>query len=73
MRRAEQLPANRAKVEFVTVNLEVTSSAAIQVPFKGSFEASGAASVLPDDRCPDLTVEIQGPGTATHLGRLTTD
>ena len=48
-------------------------SAAIQVPFKGSFEATGTASVLPGDRCPDLTVEIQGTGNATHLGRLTTD
>lgn len=45
----------------------------IQVPFKGSFEASGTATVLPGDRCPDLTVEIRGPGTATHLGRLTTE
>jgi hypothetical protein len=43
------------------------------VPFKGRFEATGTASVLAGDRCPDLTVQIQGPGTATHLGRLTTD
>jgi hypothetical protein len=43
------------------------------VPFKGTFEATGTASVLSGDRCPDLTVEIQGPGNATHLGRLTTN
>jgi hypothetical protein len=47
------------------------SSATIQVPFKGTFEASGTAS--PEGRCPDLTVEIEGTGNATHLGRLTTD
>jgi hypothetical protein len=49
------------------------SSPATQVPFKGTFEATGTASVLSGDRCPDLTVEIRGPGNATHLGRLTTN
>jgi hypothetical protein len=51
----------------------VTSPAVIEVPFKGTFKATATAAVLPGDRCPDLTVTIQGTGNATHLGRLTTD
>jgi hypothetical protein len=50
-----------------------TPSAVKQVPFKGVFNATGTAAVIPGDRCPVLTVHIVGPGTATHLGRLTTD
>jgi hypothetical protein len=49
----------------------VASPAAIQIPFKGTFDAT--ATVLTGDRCPELTVVIQGTGKATHLGRLTTD
>jgi hypothetical protein len=48
------------------------SPAARLVPFKGTFTATGAAADIPGDRCPALTVQIQGPGTATHLGSLTT-
>src|SRR5918997_1657665 len=47
--------------------------AATQVPFKGTFDGVGVAADVPGDRCAVLTVHIQGPGTATHLGRLTTD
>jgi hypothetical protein len=46
------------------------SSAARLVPFKGTFSAIGTAA--PGDRCPALTVHIEGTGTATHLGSLTT-
>ncbi len=48
------------------------SSPAILVPFKGTFSAIGTAADVPGDRCPALTVHIEGPGTATHLGSLTT-
>jgi hypothetical protein len=44
-----------------------------QVPFKATFNATGTAAALPEDRCPVLTVEIQGTGNATHLGRYTTE
>ena len=47
--------------------------AATQVPFKGTFDGVGVAADVPGDRCAVLTVHIQGPGHATHLGRLTTD
>lgn len=47
------------------------SAAAEQVPFKGTFNATGTA--VAGDRCPVLTVEIHGTGNATHLGRLTND
>jgi hypothetical protein len=49
------------------------SPAVMQVPFKGTFDAIGTASEIPGDRCSALTVQIRGPGRATHLGRLTTD
>ena len=45
--------------------------AATQVPFKGTFSGTGAAST--GGRCDVLTVQIHGTGTATHLGHLTTD
>ena len=45
--------------------------AATQVPFKGAFSGTGAASA--GGRCEVLTVQIAGTGTATHLGRFTTD
>jgi hypothetical protein len=48
------------------------SSAASLVPFKGTFSAIGTAADVPGDRCPALTVHIEGTGTATHLGSLTT-
>jgi hypothetical protein len=48
------------------------SPAASLVPFKGTFTATGTAADIPGDRCPALTIQIQGTGTATHLGRLTT-
>jgi hypothetical protein len=48
------------------------SPAAALVPFKGRFTATGTAADIPDDRCPALTIQIQGTGTATHLGSLTT-
>jgi hypothetical protein len=48
------------------------SPAATLVPFKGTFTATGAAADIPGDRCPALTIQIQGTGTATHLGSLTT-
>jgi hypothetical protein len=44
-----------------------------QVPFKATFNATGTAAALPEDRCPVLTVEIQGTGNATQLGRYTTE
>jgi hypothetical protein len=43
-----------------------------QVPFKGTFSATGTAVARPGDRCPVLTVEIHGTGNATHLGRFVT-
>jgi hypothetical protein len=49
------------------------SLAATQVPFKGTFKATGTASAVAGDRCPVLTVEIHGTGKATHLGQLTDD
>lgn len=48
------------------------TAAAEQVPFKGTFEATGSPAEVPGDRCPVLTVEIHGTGNATHLGSLTT-
>ena len=46
--------------------------AATLVPFKGTFDATGTATDIPGDRCPALTIQIEGAGTATHLGALTT-
>jgi hypothetical protein len=48
------------------------SPAARLVPFKSTFNATGGAADIPGDRCPALTIQIQGTGTATHLGNLTT-
>jgi len=45
--------------------------ASTQVPFKGTFSGTGVAGT--DGRCDVLTVQIHGSGTATHLGRFTTD
>ena len=45
--------------------------AATQVPFKATFSGTGAAST--GGRCDVLTVQIDGTGHATHLGRFTTD
>jgi hypothetical protein len=42
------------------------------VPFKGRFTAIGTAAEIPGDRCDGLTIQIRGPGRATHLGALTT-
>ena len=51
----------------------VESAAIKQVPFKGTFTGIGTAADVPGDRCPVLTVDIHGTGTATHVGSLTTD
>jgi len=47
------------------------SAATQQVPFKGTFSGTGTAS--PGERCPALTVEIQGTGNFTHLGQFITE
>lgn len=49
------------------------SLATTQVPFKATFNATGAASAVAGDRCPLLTIDIHGTGTATHTGQLTDD
>lgn len=60
-----------ALVILTVAGLVSTATAGEQVPFKGGLEGTVAITPLVGDPDFDVHVEIDGGGTATHLGQFT--